>query len=133
MKEKFIEMCIDLKKSQTLLNSSSLVVGEFMTLILTIFPLIILFIINFMYCIFAVSKVAAQFHSMEVHNSYFGAYIDVFTQNTYIMVIVSSPKIRKFFHIIHVWYCSDIVFLTLLKNYMIFSYFYSFSCVKNKY
>lgn len=39
------------------------------------------------------SKVAAQFHSMEVHNSYFGAYIDVFTQNTYIMVIVSSPKI----------------------------------------
>ncbi|KAK7573506.1 hypothetical protein V9T40_010697 [Parthenolecanium corni] len=39
------------------------------------------------------SKVAAQFHSMEVHNSCFGAYIDVFTPNTYIMVIVSTPKI----------------------------------------
>lgn len=102
MKEKFIVMCIDLKKSRTLLNSLSLVVGEFVTLMLTIFPRIVLFIINFIYCIFALSKVAAQFHSMEVHNSYFGAYIDVFTQNTYIMVIVSSPKIRKFFHITRV-------------------------------
>ncbi|XP_060834624.1 ras-related GTP-binding protein A [Rhopalosiphum padi] len=39
------------------------------------------------------SKVAAQFQSMEVRNSNFAAFIDVFTTNTYIMVIMSDPHI----------------------------------------
>lgn len=39
------------------------------------------------------SKLAAQFQSMEVRNSNFAAFIDVFTSNTYVMVIVSDPNI----------------------------------------
>lgn len=39
------------------------------------------------------SKVAAQFQSMEVRNSNFSAFIDLFTTNTYIMVIISDPHI----------------------------------------
>lgn len=39
------------------------------------------------------SKVAAQFTSMEVRNSNFAAFIDVFTTNTYIMVIMSDSQI----------------------------------------
>lgn len=39
------------------------------------------------------SKLAAQFQSMEVRNSNFAAYIDVFTSNTYVMVIMSDPTI----------------------------------------
>ncbi|XP_014245905.1 ras-related GTP-binding protein A isoform X1 [Cimex lectularius] len=39
------------------------------------------------------SKVAAQFQSMEVRNSKFAAFIDVFTSNTYVMVITSDPRI----------------------------------------
>lgn len=39
------------------------------------------------------SKVAAQFQSMEVRNSNFSAFIDLFTTNTYIMVIMSDPHI----------------------------------------
>lgn len=41
------------------------------------------------------SKLAAQFHSMEVKNSNFSAFIDIFTPNMYIMVIMSDPTIRK--------------------------------------
>ena len=32
---------------------------------------------------------------MEVRNSNFAAFIDVFTSNTYVMVIMSDPSIRK--------------------------------------
>jgi len=39
------------------------------------------------------SKSQAQFQSMEVRNSSFAAFIDVFTSNTYIMVIMSDPNI----------------------------------------
>ena len=39
-------------------------------------------------------KSMAQFQAMEVRNSQFTAYIDVFTANTYIMVIVSDPEIH---------------------------------------
>jgi len=39
-------------------------------------------------------KSMAQFRAMEVKNSNFTAYIDVFTPNTYIMVIVSEPEIH---------------------------------------
>ncbi|XP_059487014.1 ras-related GTP-binding protein A [Neocloeon triangulifer] len=39
------------------------------------------------------SKLAAQFQSMEVVNSSFAAYIDMFTPNTYVMVILSDPTI----------------------------------------
>ncbi|KAI1278135.1 Ras-related GTP-binding protein A [Halotydeus destructor] len=39
------------------------------------------------------SKLAAQFHSMEVKNSNFAAFIDIFTPNTYVMVITSDSTI----------------------------------------
>ncbi|KAK7090262.1 ras-related GTP-binding protein A isoform X1 [Littorina saxatilis] len=39
------------------------------------------------------SKMAASFQSMEIRNSSFAAFIDVFTTNTYIMVILSDPSI----------------------------------------
>ena len=41
------------------------------------------------------SKLQAQFQSMEVRNSCFASFIDVFTPNTYVMVIMSDPAIRK--------------------------------------
>lgn len=41
------------------------------------------------------SKVAASFQSMEVRNSTFAAFIDMFTSNTYVMVIMSDPQIRE--------------------------------------
>ena len=42
------------------------------------------------------SKLHAHFQSMEVRNSSFGAFIDVFTPNTYVMVIMSDSTIRKY-------------------------------------
>lgn len=39
------------------------------------------------------SKLAACFQSMEIRNSSFTAFIDVFTPNTYVMVIMSDPTI----------------------------------------
>jgi len=39
-------------------------------------------------------KSMSQFQAMEVSNSKFTAFIDVFTANTYIMVIVSDPDIQ---------------------------------------
>lgn len=39
-------------------------------------------------------KVAAQFQSMEARNNNFSAFIDVFTSNTYVMVIVSNPDVQ---------------------------------------
>lgn len=39
------------------------------------------------------TRLAAQFQSMEVRNSNFAAFIDVFTPNTYVMVILSDPSI----------------------------------------
>eukprot|EP00126_Sphaerothecum_destruens_P009336 Sdes_comp20485_c0_seq2m14868 len=39
------------------------------------------------------SKSQAQFQSMEVRNSKFAAFIDVFTSNTYVMVVMSDPNI----------------------------------------
>lgn len=41
------------------------------------------------------SKLQAQFQSMEVRNSEFAAFIDTFTPNTYVMVIMSDPSIRE--------------------------------------
>lgn len=41
------------------------------------------------------SKLAASFQSMEVRNSNFAAFIDIFTSNTYVMVVMSDPSIRK--------------------------------------
>lgn len=40
------------------------------------------------------SKTQAQFQGMEVRNSNFTAFIDFFTANTYIMVIMSDQQIR---------------------------------------
>lgn len=39
-------------------------------------------------------KAQSQFQGMEVRNSRFSAFIDAFTANTYIMVIVSNPKVH---------------------------------------
>eukprot|EP00053_Salpingoeca_punica_P003575 m.43925 g.43925 ORF g.43925 m.43925 type:complete len:303 (-) comp12274_c0_seq1:1348-2256(-) len=39
------------------------------------------------------SKTSAQFQSMEVKNENFAAYIDTFTSNTYVMVILTDPTI----------------------------------------
>lgn len=39
-------------------------------------------------------KAQSQFQGMEVRNSRFVAYIDAFTANTYIMVIVSNPAVH---------------------------------------
>ena len=39
------------------------------------------------------SKLAANFQSLEVRNSNFSSFIDMFTANTYIMVILSDSKI----------------------------------------
>jgi hypothetical protein len=41
------------------------------------------------------SKTQAQFQAMEVKNSNFTAFIDYFTTNTYVMVIMSDPTVRK--------------------------------------
>ena len=43
----------------------------------------------------SLSKLQAQFQSMEVRNSCFAAFIDFFTPNTYVMVIMSDPAIRE--------------------------------------
>mmetsp|Transcript_36594 Transcript_36594/g.41753 ORF Transcript_36594/g.41753 Transcript_36594/m.41753 type:complete len:326 (+) Transcript_36594:76-1053(+) len=40
-------------------------------------------------------KAQSQFQGMEVKNSRFSAYIDAFTANTYIMVIVSNPNVHS--------------------------------------
>lgn len=39
------------------------------------------------------TKIQSQFEGMEVKNSLFTAYIDVFTGNTYIMVIMSGSAV----------------------------------------
>ncbi|KFB35525.1 AGAP002991-PA-like protein [Anopheles sinensis] len=39
------------------------------------------------------SKLGAKFSSMEVRNSVFAAFIDTFTSNTYVMVVMSDPSI----------------------------------------
>eukprot|EP00469_Lotharella_globosa_P004470 CAMPEP_0167796532 /NCGR_PEP_ID=MMETSP0111_2-20121227/15098_1 /TAXON_ID=91324 /ORGANISM="Lotharella globosa, Strain CCCM811" /LENGTH=284 /DNA_ID=CAMNT_0007690431 /DNA_START=12 /DNA_END=866 /DNA_ORIENTATION=- len=40
-------------------------------------------------------KTQARFKSMEVKNSKFTAFVDLFTTNTYIMVIMSNPRIQS--------------------------------------
>uniref|UniRef100_A0A2P2HVL6 Ras-related GTP-binding protein A-like n=1 Tax=Hirondellea gigas TaxID=1518452 RepID=A0A2P2HVL6_9CRUS len=40
-------------------------------------------------------KLAAQFQSMEVRNAHFAAFIEVFTANTYVMVIMSDTTISS--------------------------------------
>jgi Ras-related GTP-binding protein A/B len=40
-------------------------------------------------------KTQAQFEGMEVRNSMFSAFLDAFTTNTYIMVIVSDPRVES--------------------------------------
>ena len=44
------------------------------------------------------SKLQAQFQSMEVRNSCFSAFVDFFTPNTYVMVIMSDPTIRELYN-----------------------------------
>ncbi|KAL3217728.1 hypothetical protein MRX96_050951 [Rhipicephalus microplus] len=51
------------------------------------------------------SKLAAQFQSMEVRNSNFAAFIDVFTPNTYIMVIMADPTMPPAATLINIKKC----------------------------
>ncbi|VEL11157.1 unnamed protein product [Protopolystoma xenopodis] len=39
------------------------------------------------------SKIGANFTAIELRNQYFAAFVDIFTSNTYIMVIMSDPTI----------------------------------------
>ena len=48
------------------------------------------------------SKLHAHFQSMEVRNSSFAAFIDIFTANTYVMVIMSDSSICKYMCSLHV-------------------------------
>lgn len=41
------------------------------------------------------SKTQSQFKSMEVKNKNFTAFIDVFTTNTYVMIIISNPTLQS--------------------------------------
>jgi len=41
------------------------------------------------------SKIGANIRSVQVKNSNFTAFIEEFTENTYIMVVFSDPKICK--------------------------------------
>jgi len=43
----------------------------------------------------SVSKTQAQFQGMEVRNKNFAAFIDSFTANTYIMVVLTDPTIQS--------------------------------------
>jgi len=43
----------------------------------------------------ACSKQSAQFKSMEVRNSQFTAFVDVFTPNTFVMVVMSDESIES--------------------------------------
>lgn len=46
------------------------------------------------------SKLAATFQGMEVSNKNFSAFIDVFTSNTYVMVVMSDPTIREYCNLV---------------------------------
>ena len=48
-----------------------------------------------MLLVYVHSKLQAQFKSMEVRNHTFAAFIDIFTPNTYVMVIMTDSSIRK--------------------------------------
>lgn len=92
-------MLTDLRRSVTLSNSSNSAVGKF---ILQkhkdsrhTSPAAFLWYFWCFTFLFSSSKLAASFQSMEVRNSNFAAFIDVFTSNTYVMVIMSDPSIRK--------------------------------------
>lgn len=39
------------------------------------------------------AQAQAQFNSMEIRNKHFTAFVDSFTSNTYVMVIMSDPRI----------------------------------------
>lgn len=62
------------------------------------------------------SRLAAQFHSMEVRNSKFACFIDVFTSNTYVMVIMSDSGIRKYYY--YYYYCHWLTTISLQLVYL---------------
>ena len=60
------------------------------------------------------SKLAANFQSMEVRNSNFSSFIDVFTANTYVMVILSDSHIPAEAILINIRSVSSLI--TTLEN-----------------
>ena len=65
---------------------------------------------------FTNSKLAAQFQSMEVRNSNFAAFIDVFTSNTYVMVVTSDSTIRKFVIFYFAWWKLNLLFVFSIRS-----------------
>lgn len=45
------------------------------------------------------SKIGASIRNVQVKNTNFTAFIEEFTENTYIMVVFSDPKIRNCYFI----------------------------------
>lgn len=67
------------------------------------------------YKLYVFSKLAAQFQSMEVRNTNFAAFIDVFTSNTYVMVIMSDPAIRKYLESLFFFLINTEIFIHIVS------------------
>ncbi len=48
------------------------------------------------------NKTSSQFQGMEVKNSHFTAYIDVFTDNTYVMVVLAGSEAKTSTNVIQI-------------------------------
>ncbi len=51
---------------------------------------------------------------MEVRNSQFAAFIDVFTPNTYVMVVISDHSLRKYLFFLLLIYASETFIIPML-------------------
>lgn len=60
---------------------------------------------------------------MEVRNTNFAAFIDVFTSNTYVMVVVSDPTIRKYFLILLKVIVHRFILATYFSSLFVFEFF----------
>ncbi|XP_018651427.1 uncharacterized protein Smp_202170 [Schistosoma mansoni] len=67
------------------------------------------------------SKIGANFTKIELRNHYFAAFIDVFTSNTYIMVVCSDLPIGKFMN------------FTIFLSFIVYYYSYSLLMDRNIY
>jgi len=63
------------------------------------------------------SKSSAQFRSMQVKNKHFTAFIDLFTQNTYVMLIMSNPNIQPAATNLNIR-CARVHFEKLVRQYV---------------
>jgi len=114
-------MYTDLKKFLTLSNNLNSVAG---IRLIFFFPYQILIFLNKKKKKkkMKLSKSQSSFQSMEVENESFTAFIDVLTQNTYIMVIMSDPDIRNFSLFPFFYF----IFLSFYFPFFLFSFFFIF-------